>query len=189
MCDRQVCLAGTTAYPGCASSATSSANLHAIFFSEAAWDNGGSLDIQPTTTMDIKYPYCVATDLTAGLPDAKCHDYSLSSPQHNVTFTMALALGTPRPLSAKSCFLLSGSNAFNPLRGSNATNETLSDGGWAIGTVSKATCGSDPTPKLSSMVGRLCRLRVDDFTSPYLNNTVVSRQVGHIPIVTYNRLI
>jgi hypothetical protein len=174
---KQVCLVGTTAYPGCVSSATSTASLRAIFFSEgtdtfyiqvwiinihhlnintntypmpqrpdvftlqiivntlsyavfpspnyptcvlsaqAAWDNSGSLDIQPTTTLGISYPYCVAGNVTAGLPGAVCKDYNLASPQHTATFSMALQLATPRPLNAKSCFLLSGANAFSPVRG------------------------------------------------------------------------
>lgn len=147
-----------------------------VMSAQAAWDNSGSLDIQPTTTLGISYPYCVAGNVTAGLPGAMCKDYNLASPQHTATFSMALQLADPRPLNAKSCFLLSGANAFSPVRGGE-----LSVGrgveGWTIGTVSDATCGTSAVTKQSRMVSRLCRGEVANFTTPYANNTVVSGQV------------
>jgi hypothetical protein len=175
----QVCLIGTTAYPGCVSSATGDAKLRGVFFSEAAWDNGGSIDIQPTPTMTIAYPYCVASSLSAGLPGAACQGLNLASPLHTSTFTMGLKLATPRPLDEKSCFLLSGTNAFNPVRPEGVDESaTLSGvGGWTFGTLSDATCDATGVTKVSRMVNRLCRSEVTNFTSPYANNTVISGQV------------
>lgn len=178
----QVCFIGTTAYPGCASSTTASARLQAVFFSEAAWDYGGSLDVQPTTTFDIAYPYCIATNLTSGLPNGQCRGFGLTSPITNSTFTLALALATPRLLNQSSCFLLSGSNAFAPIS-EDAGNASVGAEGWAVGTVSEATCGGSLTPRVSGMTSRLCRSLVSNFSTPFPNDTVVSGQVSNEPRV------
>ena len=162
-------MARTNDYPSCVHSAAAG-RLQNVFFSNAAFEvDINLLDVQPTTTMAVNHPYCLASPSNSSL--TVCDGEQISGLLGG-SFTMGFSLLHPAPLDSLGCFLISGSSDFN----------NVASNGWPIGLFYEgADCGG--FYKCSRMIDQLCRPVLPEnltFTSPNIDENVVHTQVSHL---------